>query len=66
MIYGQQETEAEMSLGAIAEAFCREYPSIAPHLAQTIVKKTDSDLGTIGQGVSFPIWDRSKGRHLSS
>lgn len=55
-----------MSPGAIAEASCRECPSISPDLAQTIVKKTDSDLGTLRQGVSFPIWDRSEGRHLSS
>ena len=55
-----------MSPGAIAEASCREYLSIAPDLAQTIVKKTDSDLGILGRGASFPIWDRSEGRHLSS
>jgi hypothetical protein len=63
---GLQEKEAKMSPGAIAEASCREYLGIAPDLAQTIVEKTDSDLGTLGQGVSFPIWDRSEGRHLSS
>ena len=55
-----------MSPGAIAEASCRECLSIAPDLAQTTAEKTDSDLGTLRQGVSFPIWDRSKGRHLSS
>lgn len=55
-----------MSPGAIAGASCREYPSIAPDLAQTTAEKTDSDLGTLGQGASFPIWDRSEGRHLSS
>ena len=66
LIYGQQETEAEMSLGAIAEAFCREYPSNVPDLAQTTAEKTDSDLGTLVRGVSFPIWDRSEDTHLSS
>jgi hypothetical protein len=54
-----------MSPGAIAEASCPEYPSIVPDLAQTAAKKTDSDLGTLVRVVSFPIWDRSEGRHLS-
>lgn len=63
---GLQGKEAKMSPGAIAGASCREYPSIAPDLAQTTAEKTDSDLGTLGQGASFPIWDRSEGRHLSS
>jgi hypothetical protein len=63
---GLPEIEAMMSPGAIAEASCREYPSIAPDVAQTTVEKTDSDLGTLRRGVSFPIWDRSEGRHLSS
>jgi hypothetical protein len=61
-----QETEAKMSPDVIGEAPCSEYPSIVPDLAQTTIEKTDSDLGTLGRGVSFPIWVRSKGRHLSS
>ena len=63
---GQQETEARMSPGEIAEASCREYPSISPDLAQTTAEKRDSDLGTLVRGVSFPIWDRSEDKHLSS
>ncbi len=55
-----------MSPDVIGEAPCSEYPSIVPDLAQTTIEKTDSDLGTLGRGVSFPIWVRSKGRHLSS
>lgn len=65
LISGLRETEARMSPGAIAEASCPEYPSIVPDLAQTAAKKTDSDLGTLVRVVSFPIWDRSEGRHLS-
>lgn len=63
---GLQGKEAKISPGAIAEVPCRECLSIVPDLAQTTVEKTDSDLGTLVRGASFPIWDHSKGMHLSS
>ena len=44
-----------MSPDEIGEASCPKYPCIVPDLAQTTIEKTDSDLGTLGRAVSFPI-----------